>query len=546
MNALTSKITNIISTELSLLWAAHKNVGLEGYMCLYTNTEQVPFRSKESGLQFWFNAQENQTAIEEIIKHYNNGHLPNSPLLLNPIIHRKEEDGSYTPIGSGLAWCSALALGVDVLNDFPIERLTGIGAFVSYFQRGGNERSGLKVLAFCNEIQLPEKDGKSVSCCRELYEIADIKSDLYSYAYFLSGISYLTNNGLFEHPDITNLFPHEVDLDASFIEKHTASKKIIKDTAECWNSYDRHHSLYRKFGNNIQNIESNLRFFNMVARDVSLFDATGSARQETENKIDFLVPGLIPRGAVTLLAGAGGTGKSSIAHQLAIFASTDYPEDTEPPKWLGQPIDLTKCTGVNLYFSGEDGLQIFNARAEMLDPENQATRLVFQRTDFGEKVTFAQHIRNLRKIPQVPLLIVDPARKYLVGDENDASVVSDFFDALEDFAIEKNSAVVIVHHLQKGSRPKDSREVIDCLSGSQVFVDRPRVVIGMYRDGAYAVAGLAKNNIPPNLGMVLEERVFARDPNNLSLVWLPGEDGIRNAPLSNAELEEISSKTNDK
>src|SRR6202012_1926093 len=98
--------------------------------------------------------------------------------------------------------------------------------------------------------------------------------------------------------------------------------------------------------------------------------------------------------------------------------------------------------------------------------------------------------------------------------------------------ITKRTAILVVHHLQKGASPKTAREVLDMLRGSQVFVDRPRVVIGMYRDGPYAVAGLAKNNIPPNLGMVTEERVFARDAKHLQLVWLPGHDGVRNANLS--------------
>lgn len=143
-------------------------------------------------------------------------------------------------------------------------------------------------------------------------------------------------------------------------------------------------------------------------------------------------------------------------------------------------------------------------------------------------------------MPDVPLLVIDPARKFLTGDEDDASVVSDFFEAIEEFAIKKNAAVVILHHLQKASYPRTARELLDSLRGSQVFIDRPRVVIGLYRDGPYTIAGLAKNNIPPNFGMMQEERVFARDPKKLSLVWLPGEEGIRNGTLSQEELEKLA------
>jgi hypothetical protein len=51
--------------------------------------------------------------------------------------------------------------------------------------------------------------------------------------------------------------------------------------------------------------------------------------------------------------------------------------------------------------------------------------------------------------------------------------------------------------------------------------------------------GLSKNNIPPNLGSVQGERLFARDPDRLDLVQLPGEKGIRTWDASIEELREI-------
>lgn len=545
MSAPTTKISDIITDELNLIWAGHHNVGLDGYMCLYTNAEQIPFRSKEGGINFWFSSKEIQKAVEFIIDNYNNGRLPNSPLLLNPVVHRKESNESYTPLGSGIIWCTSLSLGIDVLSNLPPERLAGIKVFSGIFQRGNSSFAGIKALGFCDTVQPLQPDGKTVDCCHELYEIIDIKSEQYSKSYFLSGISYLTNNGLFEHSNIATLFPKEVDFrDKDFVKNNTVSSKSIYNAAKCWNAYDRLHSLYQKFGNNPDNIEKNLRFFNLVARDIALFDATGSAQSEKpesiNNLFEFIVPGLLPRGSVTLLAGPGSSGRSSLAHQLCVLASTDYKQGEEAPKWLGQPLDIEECKGINIYFSGEDGPQIFNARAHMIDPESRAIRLMFQRTDFGEGVTFEQQLRYLQKIPDIPLMIIDPSRKYLGGDENDTNTVNKFFDAIENFAIQKNSAVLLVHHLQRGASPKSLTEVIDYLGGAQAFIDRPRIIIGMYRDGQYTVAGLAKNNIPPNLGMVTEERVFARDPKNLSLVWLSGPDGVRNAPLSQEELQEIA------
>jgi len=542
----TEHLQQLLTTELQMLWTAHRSVGLSGYMALYTNPDQVPYRAKEAGIVFWFGPDDIDAAVQQVIGHYNEGMLPNSPLLLNPVVHEQKEDGSYTPIGSGIIWCTSWCLGIDSLNDESTERLWEKGVLASAFHRGDNDRAGLKIIGVCDEVQQLSDDGKTVTGCKELYDLANIRSDQYWHYYLLSGISYLSNNGLFLHPDITPLFPKGALQDKESMEKAIEESSInvqnVIDAALCWNSYERHHSLYKKFGANPDDVETNLRFFTLVARDVQLFDATGPMRKDADEMFEFIVPGLIPRGSVTLLAAAGGTGKSSLAHQLCILASIDYDLGEEAPHWLGQRLAIEKCKGICIYFSGEDGPPIINARANIFDPEGRARRLMFQRTDFGEGVTFAQHIRRLHKIPQVPIMVIDPARKYLSGDEEDSEAVSEFFEAIEEFAIKKGSAVVVVHHLKKNANPKSAHEVLDMLRGSQVFIDRPRVVIGMLRDGPYTIAGLAKNNIPPNMGMVTEERIFARDPKNLGLIWLPGHEGVRNQDLSEEELHKIAAE----
>lgn len=534
----------LLTNELQMIWAAHQAVGLSGYMSLYTNVEQVPFRAKVAGETFWFSPDDISAAADKLISLYNEGILPNSPMLLNPIVHQKNEDGTYAPLGSGIIWCTSWCLGIDMLNDESTERIWDKGVLASPYHRGDSDRAGLKIVGFCDEAQPVLEDGKTVTGCKELYDLANIQSDQYWQYYLLSGVSYLSNNGMFLHPDASKLLHKSVNTDKESLENavrsHSINVQNVVDAAFCWNSYERYHSLYKKFGTNTDDVETNLRFFNLVARDVQLFDATGPMRKDADAMFEFIVPGLIPRGAVTLLGATGGTGKSSLAHQLCILSSIDYELGEEAPHWLGQRLAIEKCKGICIYFSGEDGPPIINARAQIYDPEGRAKRLMFQRTDFGEGVSFAQHMRRLHKIPNVPIMVIDPARKYLTGDEEDAGVVSEFFEAIEEFAITKNAAVVVVHHLKKGAAPKSCPDVLDLLRGSQVFIDRPRVVIGMFRDGPYTIAGLAKNNIPPNMGMVMEERVFARDAKRLGLLWLPGHEGIRNPSLSEEELEKIA------
>lgn len=546
MTPFSESLFNHIQAELETLFEAHGNVGLEGKMCLYTHPEQTLWRANHGGELLWFGKNEIPQAIDKIRQLYNSGQLPNSPMLLNPIIHKEEADGGMTPLGSGVVWATAFCLGIAKLQDEQLKRVTDLGVLVSCFHRGENDRAGLKMLAFAKEKIPVGEEAWMVQGCRELYNLAFIQSAEYAPYYLLSGMEYLCMHGLFGHPSFDALAPKgKTFADAKqrkdIIRELSVPPKSILDASQAWDAYDHHHSLYEKFGTNTKDIERNLKFFNLCARDVALFDATGVRHLDAETHVgfDFMVEGWIPKGAVTVIGASGGTGKSSLAHNLAVKAAIDYRKDEEPPIWLGSKINTELCKGIVVYLSGEDGPAIVHARAKVYDPEGRSHRLMMQRTDFGDGVTLSGFLKRLSKLPDVPLVVIDPARKYLTGDENDAGVVSDFFEAIEEFAINKHSAVVVVHHLAKGARPKHVSEIYDLLRGSQVFIDRPRVVIGMYREGAHTIAGLAKNNIPPQMGMVQGERIYVRDAERLELVQLPGSQGVRLDQPSAEELAAI-------
>lgn len=532
-----------IRKELELLWAAHFAAGLQGYMCLYTEEVQTVWRAKTLGIKVWFTPEQTDEAIAVFREHYNNGSLPNAPLLLNPVIHHKVDENTYKPIGSGFAWATGLTLGVARMSPDMDERMAQYGVMHSRFDRGDERNAGLKMIAFSDKPLPPNPDGRSVVGCRELYELSNIHSEMYAPFYMLSCAEYLCGHGLFSHSGIETMIPKEEqsELPEAIVARHRVSIQVILDANYCWNSYDRMHSLFMRFGSNPADVERNNRFYNLCARDIELFDRTGATRKEgSEEKFEFIVQGLIPRGAVTLIAAPGGTGKSSAAHLLAVLASTDWRPDEPKPRWLGQEINTEFCNGISIYFSGEDGPAIVNARADMFDPEKRSQRLQLHRTEFVDKdQTFSQYLNNLRKMPDVPLIVIDPARKYLTGDEDDADVVSEFFEAIDEFAIRRKAAVVVVHHLQKGAKPQSAQDCLDMLRGSQVFIDRPRVVIGMCRSGPNVRIGLAKNNIPPNLGMVTEERVFGRNAKTLQLVQLAGEEGIIRSTLTQEQIDEL-------
>ncbi len=534
--------TESLRRELKIIWAAHKAVGLDGYMSVYTIKGQEPWRSQHENEIFWFSPEEIEQAVAHINKFYNDGKLPNTTLLLNPIVHRRTENMDYIPLGSGIFWATAFTLGIARMTEDQKQRIDWLNVPASHFHLSENEEAGLKMLGISDRLLEPLEDGNTVTGCRELYELTDIQSDHYWYFYPLSRMNYLCLHGIFNHPHVNDLFKEELR-EASpeeIVKAYQVDVQKVVDSNTCWNAYDRHHTLYVRFGQDTKDIAHNNRFYNLCARDLFLFDRTGPQRTTAEETFEFVVPGYIPRGAVTLLAAAGGTGKSSVAHQLCVLASIDYEEGQEPERWLGQPLNPDACTGICVYFSGEDGPAITNARGKLFDPYGRAKRLQFHRTEYQDmEISFSEYLRRLHKMPDVSIVVIDPARKYLSGDEDDSESVSEFFEAIEEFAIRKRAAMVVVHHLQKGAKPQSSEEVRDELRGSQVFIDRARVVIGMYRNDIHTGVGLAKTNIPPSLGMVTDERIFARNPKNLRLIQLPGEEGTKQKFLSEQELEQM-------
>lgn len=523
-----------IAQELQLIWKAHQRAGLNGKMCLYSLETTRPWPPQTKGVKFWFGPDEIPQAVEFFIKHYNEARFPYTALLLNPIVHRQVSETEYEPLGSGICWAMALTIA-NVAADKMV-RLKSTGVTASYVARGDNQYSGMKLLGF-SKTPLPPQEDNTVRACRALYNLTNISGDDYWPYYLFSGVNYVSNVGSYITAPLADLCNEPTIADGTddamldnIIDQYTVEAQTLEEAALCWERYDRHPTLYERFGNNVAKLDENLKFYYYCARDFELFDAIGpmSVKQQAQGEgFGFLVHGLIPRGSIVLLAGSGGTGKSSLAHKLCCLAATDWRED-EHPMWLNQPLVKSQTNGVCVYFSGEDGPPIINARNEIFDPERRAQRLMFQRNHFtdsyGEEISFAQYLNRLRNMPEVPLLVVDPARKYLTGDENDAATVSEFFEAIERFAHERNTAVIVVHHLSKGAKPGSVREVLDELRGSQVFIDRPRVVIGMFREGPKTIAGLAKCNIPPSLGMVTQELVFAHNPQTLDLTLVGTRD----------------------
>jgi hypothetical protein len=227
-----------------------------------------------------------------------------------------------------------------------------------------------------------------------------------------------------------------------------------------------------------------------AGEQMDMFAAIAPHRVRETEKVKFLFDDLLPLGVVTLLAGSSGTGKTTLLTELAVSVATAEYGST----WLSREIDREAASGIVVYISGEDSPAFMRARRDILEPKCRDHRFI---DICGDGRPIADILADLRRLRNVSLLIVDPSRKYLPGDESNSTAVDAFLSPLEQFARDTGAAVVVVHHLSKGAAPTSLTQFEKAIRGSQLWFDRPRQILGMFRSGDVTKIGAAKNSAPP-------------------------------------------------
>lgn len=206
--------------------------------------------------------------------------------------------------------------------------------------------------------------------------------------------------------------------------------------------------------------------------------------------------GYIPAGMLTLLAGAGGTGKSTLAFSFAATVTT-----------AGHWLDGSRCNtpGNVLIWSSEDDIsrtivpRLIAAGADL----NRIASVEGTIDERGLNVPFdpAMHMDELRQqVRQVPggvsLLIIDPIVSAVSGDMHRANDVRRSLQPIVDFAAEQGCAVVGITHFAKNTGGNNTTERV---IGSQAFAALARMVLVTAKEEES------------------EQRVFTRAKSNISL-----------------------------
>ena len=260
--------------------------------------------------------------------------------------------------------------------------------------------------------------------------------------------------------------------------------------------------------------------------------------QIAEEAVTWIWDGYLPSGKLTLLAGAGGTGKSTIAFNIAatitngglwpdgsrcnapgnvlIWSSEDDPADTIKPRLMAVGANENRY-GVISGTIDEQGLRCpFDAALDM-DSLREA----------------------VSSIGGISLLIIDPIITAVTGDMHKANDVRRSLQSIVDFAAEMHCAVLGITHFAKGTAGKNSAERV---IGSQAFSALARMVLvaAKEEDSQRRVFTRAKSNNSVDTGgfsYTIEALTLHRDIVATRVVWGEPLEGSSRSILSEIEGE---------
>lgn len=210
--------------------------------------------------------------------------------------------------------------------------------------------------------------------------------------------------------------------------------------------------------------------------------------------ISWLWDGWLAKGKLHVLAGAPGTGKSTIAFALAaaITAGSKWPDGFKAPRgnvliWSGED-DPADTIMPRLLAAGADPRNVFIVSGT----EHKGEHRPF---DPAKDMDALRHQAVL--VGDVHLLIADPIVSAVAGDSHKNTEVRRALQPLVDLGAMLGCAVLGISHFSKGTAGRDPTERV---TGSIAFAALARIVLATAKadgDGPRILAR-AKSNIGPD------------------------------------------------
>lgn len=248
--------------------------------------------------------------------------------------------------------------------------------------------------------------------------------------------------------------------------------------------------------------------------------------------------GFLPVGMLTLLGGAPGCGKTTIAMSMAATITT-----------AGQWPDGTRCAhpGDVMIWSGEDPPAVTAARLVASGANMTRVHFIDGLTGAeGEGFDPGRHMELLevtaRKLAAPRLLILDPIVSAVTGDGHKSNDVRRSLQPVVDLAQRLGCAVLGITHFSKGT---GGRDPVERLTGSLAFGALARLVLMAAKhrkheegDEPRSMMVRAKSNIGPDDGgfaYALERVDAAPGVEGQRVAWLEALQGSAREILAEAE-----------
>jgi KaiC/GvpD/RAD55 family RecA-like ATPase len=159
---------------------------------------------------------------------------------------------------------------------------------------------------------------------------------------------------------------------------------------------------------------------------------------------EWLVEGLVPKGAMSGLYGAPGTGKSMLALDWALCVASGTP-------WLGHEVQQ----GYVLYIAAEGHSGLAKRAQAWLQYHDYSAasiehfglvkeRIAITDGSVDYETVFARLEEEVERVPH--FVVIDTLARAIEGDENDSTAMAMFLNGAERWIEDYGATVLVIHH----------------------------------------------------------------------------------------------------
>ena len=231
-------------------------------------------------------------------------------------------------------------------------------------------------------------------------------------------------------------------------------------------------------------------------------------------RTEWVWAGYVPKGYVSLVAGAAGSGKSALVLWLAKSVTTvaPWPDGSPNTTPTGKVVwcDTEATQAILLERAQAWGIPLENIIIPALDPERPLEDVLLDDPKGWEA------LEREVKTHRPPLVVIDSLRGSHRSEEKDAPMQA-LMSKLANLARDHQAAVIVVHHLRKRNELERADVVEpDRVRGSGVIVAMSRLVLAVDRpngdDLEHQRLSIIKNNLgkfAPSLGFRISDAGLA-------------------------------------